>query len=74
MPNFGFDHRQREADLPRMYSGSPAALALLKDYRIQYVWIGPEERRKYGANDAWFSSHFPLVLQQGANRIYQIKP
>lgn len=74
MPNFGFDHRQREADLPRMYSGSPEALALLKRYRIQYVWIGPEERKKHGAKDAWFSSRFPLILQQGDKCLYQIPP
>ena len=72
MPNFGFDHRTREADLRRMYSGAPEAEALLRHYGIHYVWIGPEERSNYGARDKWFSAHFPLVIQQGSHSVYEI--
>jgi hypothetical protein len=40
----GLDTSQREADINRMYSGGPAAEALLKSYGVDYVLIGPAER------------------------------
>lgn len=74
MPNFGFDHRTREADLKRMFTGAPGAEALLARYRIDYVWIGPAERSNFQADARWYAARFPLVLQQGENQLYKTRP
>lgn len=39
----GLDITRREADINNIYSGSPAAEALVKKYGIDYVLIGPSE-------------------------------
>lgn len=72
MANFGFNHHQREADLKSMFAGDQNARTLLQQWGIDYVLIGDHERSQYAANEAWFSAHFPVWIQGGNTRIYQV--
>ncbi|MBB6053009.1 hypothetical protein [Armatimonas rosea] len=73
MPNFGYDHRQRETDLKKMFSGASDAPELLKKWHIDFVFIGPGERSSWGANEAWYAAHYPLLCKVGDKSVYQIK-
>ena len=39
----GLDYSQRSSEIQRIYSGGPAADALLRHYDVDYVLIGPAE-------------------------------
>lgn len=39
----GLETSQREADIHKMYSGGPDALALFQKYRVDYALVGPSE-------------------------------
>jgi YYY domain-containing protein len=42
-------YRERKADVRTIYTGSPEAQArLLGQYDVQYIYVGPAERAKYG--------------------------
>lgn len=70
MANFAYDHRQRETDLKKMFSGAPDAPELLKKWHIDYVFIGPGERGSWGANEAWYDTHYPLLMRVGDRSVY----
>ena len=70
--NLGFDYRERDADIPRMFAGGPDAVALLARHRIDYVWIGPGERRRYAVNEAWFAARYPLAFRSQSVRVYAV--
>ncbi len=64
----------RERDIPVIYTTTDhrAALQLLERYNVQYVYIGPAERRFYaGQGLDKFDSMLKLVFQQGDVRIYR---
>lgn len=73
MANLGFDHTQREADVRRMYAGGAEAVALMAEYDVDYVVIGPAERHRFAADDAWFGAHYPARFSNGEYRIYAVK-
>lgn len=65
---------KRERDIPTIYTTSDVAIAqhLLKQYDIQYLFIGPTELRLYsGLGLDKFSSFLELVFEQGNVRIYR---
>jgi hypothetical protein len=53
----GLKYEQREADIKRIYEGAPEAPQLLKDYKIEYVIVGPLERSNLTVNDQFFESY-----------------
>jgi hypothetical protein len=69
----GLDHTEREAWLRRIYAGGPGAMDLLSDLAIDYVVLGPQERRELAVNDR-FVEQFPLVSAQGGYSLYRITP
>ncbi len=73
MANFAYDHRQRETDLKKMLAGDPDAPELLKKWHIDYVYIGPGERGSWGANEAWYDAHYPLLCKVGDRAVYQTR-
>lgn len=72
MANFGFEHHGREEDLKKMYHGEPEAEALLKRYQIRYILLGPGERQNLQPNEAWLVAHFPVVLQEGDYKVFEV--
>jgi len=71
--NFGFNHVQRERDLPLMYQGGVRAESLLREYNISYVVIGPGELGDQRANEEYFRLKFPLAFSDQNYRIYDIR-
>jgi hypothetical protein len=65
----GLDTSQREADINKMYSGSPGAGALLASYHVDYVLIGPSEW-ELPANQAFWAGCSRLA-QIGAYQLYK---
>ena len=68
----GIDYGTREADVKRIYQGSPDAAALMEKYGIQYVVVSPEERNAGGVNEQFFS-RFPVAAESGQYRVYKVK-
>jgi hypothetical protein len=69
----GLDFGPREADIKRIYSGSPDAAALLAKYGVDYVVIDPQEHSIMPVNDAFFS-RYPEVVKTGEYHLYKITP
>jgi hypothetical protein len=66
----GLPYRQRESDIRQIYEGAPQAEALLKQYHIQYVVIGPAELGSLNVNEQFWAQQ-KKVAQAGGYRLYQ---
>ncbi len=69
----GLEFAPREADIKRIYAGSPNADDLLKKYNIDYAVVGPLERHVLQVNESFFS-RFEKVGDKGGYQLYKIKP
>jgi hypothetical protein len=67
----GLDYFQRNLDIESIYSGGPGAGALLHQYGIDYVLVGPEELAALRVNEG-FLSQYREVAQAGPYRLYKI--
>jgi hypothetical protein len=72
LSSYGIPYEEREADVKRIYSGLAASELLMRKYNIEYVLMGPEERKDLRANEQFFS-RFPLIAEEGPYRVYKIK-
>jgi hypothetical protein len=66
----GLDSSQRQADIQRMYAGAPEAAALLRQYQVDYVLIGPAELTSLNVNPQ-FWSQYSQVAQIGPYHLYR---
>src|SRR5579859_189600 len=66
----GLNYSERGADIQRIYSGAPEADALLRQYGVDYVLIGPAELASLKVNEQFWSKH-AMLSQAGAYRVYQ---
>jgi hypothetical protein len=73
MPNFGFDHQTREANIKIIYAGGPAAAELLKNSPISHVLIGPGERHNFQPNEAWFTANYAVAFEIGDKKVFAVK-
>ena len=69
----GLQFVQREAEIKRIYLGSPDADQLLKNYNIEYAVVGPHERIVTPVNEKFFS-RFQKVGEVGEYALYKINP
>ncbi|HEY0377741.1 MAG TPA: hypothetical protein VGC87_12520 [Pyrinomonadaceae bacterium] len=67
----GIDYDERWRDIKRIYAGRADAETLLSKYNVEFVVVGPNERRDAPVNDAFFS-RFELVGETGEYRLYKI--
>jgi hypothetical protein len=67
----GINYELREADLRRIYAGAPEADALLAQYGVDYIVVGPLERAALPVNEQYFA-RFPLVGETGGYRLYKV--
>ena len=56
-----------------MYAGNEQSLQLLKQYKVDYAYIGPTERQFYHANENFFMDRFPLVFTKNDVKVYKIR-
>lgn len=72
MWSHGLQAEARLQDMRTIFSGAPEADRLLRQYRIDYVLVGPAEHTELAANDAYFSK-FESVGEAGGARLYRIR-
>ena len=68
----GLQFVQREGEIKRIYLGSPDAEQLIRNYAIDYVVIGPQEKIVTQVNDLFFS-RFEKVGEVGDYSLYKIR-
>jgi hypothetical protein len=66
----GLPSSSREADIKRIYRGGPEALRLLELHQIDYVVIGPIERKQLTVNEAFFDQ-YPKLGVVGGYQLYR---
>jgi hypothetical protein len=69
----GVDPGAREREIKVIYEGGQDATNLLARYRVDYVVIGPEERRFSKVDDMFFT-RYPVVAILGAYRLHRVPP
>jgi len=69
----GIDYRQRELDVATIYQGGVPMLEPLARLGVDYVIIGPVERAQLTADEGYFMSLYPVVIDHGEYRVYQTK-
>jgi len=72
LSSHGIDYGGRESDLKEMYLGGPRALQLMQQYGIEYVLVGPEERSKLSANEAYFNRNSAVAVS-GQYKVYAVR-
>lgn len=73
LPNYGFETKQRKQDIEAMYGGNQNTQQLLKYYHVDYIIIGPNEKRYTHINETYFQRQFPILLQNDETTIYDVR-
>jgi len=68
----GLNYSSRNADIDRIYSGGPGADALLRQYGVDYVLLGPGELASLRVNEQ-FWSQYTRLFQAGGYRVYDTR-
>jgi hypothetical protein len=69
----GYEFRDRERDVRAIYAGGPEALGLLSYYGIDYVYLGPSERRDFRTDASFFDASFPVLYRSPAVTVYDTR-
>ena len=69
----GIDPGQRERDVRAIYATPAQAPQLLRQYKVDYLIVGPEERRVLNARPAAFQKMYRLHLRTKNYEIYAVK-
>ena len=69
----GYDFRDREADIRRIYAGADDALDLLAYYGVDYVFVGEVEKNQLRARIEFFDANFPVTYQTENIKIYDAR-
>lgn len=69
----GLEFVQREAEIKRIYLGSPDADQLLRVYNVDYAVVGPQEGIVTPHNERFFS-RFEKVGEVGGYSLYKVRP
>jgi len=69
----GYEFRERENDVRRIYAGTVDAGELLGYYNVDYIYLGDAERSDVRANAAFFDANFPAVYRSSTIAIYDAR-
>jgi hypothetical protein len=72
LSSHGIDYGEREEDVKRMYAGVASADTLMKKYNIEYIFVGPEERKDMKAREDYLN-RYQVIAEEGAYRVYKVK-
>lgn len=71
LASYGIDYAEIERDVLRMLqTGDPA---LLERYGVEFVVIGPSERREFRARESVFAEQHTLLLEGADTRVFRVK-
>jgi uncharacterized membrane protein len=68
----GHDVGQREQDLRAIYALDANAPQLLKDYRVDYVVIGPFERDQLAANVSAYRKRYTAIIKTDKYEVFAV--
>lgn len=68
----GIDTRQREKDLQAIFTYGPDAPALIRQYNVSYLVIGPGELSAFKPNEAAIRAAYPLAISTEHYHIYRV--
>ena len=69
----GYEFRDREADIRRIYAGTSDAKDLLNYYNVDYIYLSHVERDQLHAQPAFFDANFPVVFSGRTIKIYDAR-
>jgi hypothetical protein len=69
----GYEFRDRERDVRAIYAGGPEALGLLRHYGVDYVYLGPSERRDFKTDASFFDANFPALYRSASVVVYDTR-
>jgi hypothetical protein len=69
----GVHYEGRRADAIKILRLEPDSSTLLARYGVDYVLIGPVERDELGADDAAWVARYPIALEVGVYRVYDVR-
>ncbi|MBV9791028.1 MAG: hypothetical protein JOZ51_22730 [Chloroflexi bacterium] len=69
----GIDVTERERDLREIYAFGERATALIEQYGVDYVVIGPGERNELAANVAAFQSRYPVMISTPNYQVFDVR-
>lgn len=55
-----------------IFSGNNQSSHYLKVYNINYVLVGPLEKSSFGANESFFNTSYPIVLDKYGYKLYKV--
>lgn len=71
--NFGFNYYQREQDIKTIYEAPEASMFLLKEYDVDYIYIGRPELNYYQIDQKKFDKLFPVAFKNDETTVYAVK-
>jgi hypothetical protein len=69
----GIDYHTREQDSRVLFQGGAPAKDLLAKYKVDYLLVGPIERRVFSPNEISLAADYPVVFDQEGYRLYRTK-
>ena len=69
----GYEFRERESDVRRIYAGTQDALELLRYYHVDYVYLGQAEGSDMKANSAFFEANLAAIYRSQTIAIYDAR-
>ncbi|MGH9938346.1 MAG: hypothetical protein ACREAM_19045, partial [Blastocatellia bacterium] len=69
----GISFESRQNDLTTIYQGGAQMIEPLSRLVVDYVIVGPAERAQFSVAESYFASLYPIVIDHGEYRVYQVK-
>ncbi len=71
----GIPYEQRQAEVLEIYKLGPTADELMKQYGVDYVVIGPDERdpNQVGVDESAWAARFPVATSTDQYRVYDVR-
>lgn len=69
---YGIEAKPRFKDITAIYAGESNAMDLLAKYKVDYIVVGPHERKTYTVNQDFLQQNFTIWLETANYQIYQV--
>lgn len=72
LESYGVATANRARELAAMLAAGPGSEALLEQHRVDFIVVGPRERRRYGAEPERFRALYARVLTGAGHEIFSV--
>jgi hypothetical protein len=69
----GIPYEERQRQVGEIYKLSPEGEAVIREFGVDYVVIGPDERTTLGADETAFAARFPVAVETDQYRVYDVR-